>query len=140
MCSHGARQNAGVFFHVTLALFILGGLLAGCAGTGPPAKPIAGIQSIVGTWQGHLVFQLDRRGDIKNPSRLVIREDGSYYQTGLRGGLNGTIQITDGRGTFAGSPFSGAVTLHEGEGKRLLRLEGADTRSGRMSAEYTPAD
>ena len=112
-------------------------LVSGCAGTGPAAMPLppakmlqpADLASLVGEWQG----TLRRGGQGPGPAgiaersgvgRVTIAPDGTY--TSNFGGAMGAgkARIEGGKLVFEGSGARGTATLHDGEGRRVLKGEG----------------
>jgi hypothetical protein len=128
------RLNAGRFGGW---LFVMGMLFTaiGCA-TAPPARQVTSLQQIAGKWEGTVTVGTGM-AFIKN---MVIRPDGTW-ELEIPGGNpprhDGTVQLVDGklrsRSNTTGN--TGTWTLHEGDGKRMLKTVSDD---GRTSAELTP--
>lgn len=128
MASKGIAWAGGL----TLSLFVL--LASGCAGMGgstaaplPPAKMLqAGdLASLAGEWEGTLEGTSGQlAGRRAQLVRVTIAPDGSFTSNvnGVPGAGRGSIE--DGKVVFAGSATRGVATLHEGDGRRVLRGEG----------------
>ena len=95
--------------------------VVGCAGL-PPAQPARDMSAIAGKWQGDFLSQQGRFLS----ATLTINDDGTYED--LIPGLPtprfvGTIAVVDGKYRLK-SDTSGrmyTVTLHEGDGRRVLK-------------------
>lgn len=110
-------------------------LLAGCV-TLPPAKPIADARSIAGKWSGSVATP-----GREVPGTLTINLDGAYVAEAPAlspPAAKGTLTFSGGKARFTSQTTgrTGTVTLHEGEGNRILRLTSDD---GVVDARYTPA-
>ena len=114
----------------TLLLPVL--LLAGCATIGPP-RQVNDVRELAGRWQGWSTF-----GDSVS---VVIREDGRFEVTLTEPGnarshyIPGRLRLDGGVLTLSsGGTDIGTLTLHEADGKRVLKGDGARARDG---APYT---
>jgi hypothetical protein len=105
-------------------------LASGCAGAVPlpPAKALqpSDLASLAGEWQGTLRGTLGagHRAGESVLGRVVVAPDGSYTSNinGVPG--VGRARIEGGKIVFEGSTTRGTATLHEGDGRRILRGEG----------------
>jgi len=110
-------------------------LVAGCASL-PPSKPIDGAASLAGTWRGRM------SGPSGNaPLILTIQGDGAYqgvlYVEPTYREIRGVISVVRSCLTrYEGTDGNGRVTLHEDQGRRVLRFVGD---GGGRIAELTPA-
>jgi hypothetical protein len=120
-----------------LALGLVTMLLVGCA-TLPPAQPVSDIKQIVGKWEG----TLKTSGGRSYPMTTTINPDGTYESIvpalsnpGPR--FPGTVEVSRGglRWTSTATGRTGTYTLHEGDGKRVLRSVADDRTS---TSESTP--
>jgi hypothetical protein len=114
-------------------------LMAACASL-PPAKPVTGLAQIVGKWRGSGLTRGGARFAIEN---MTIRPDGTWELTvptasnpGPR--FVGTVRLVDGklRSHSETSGRDSTWTLHEGEGRRVLRIANDD---GSSTGEVAPA-
>ena len=118
-------------------LFLVGILIVavGCA-TAPPARPVTSLNQVAGTWEG-TVAGPGNNAVIKN---MVVKPDGTW-ELELVGGNpprhKGRVQLIDGklRSRSETTGNSSTWTLHEGDGKRVLKSVNDD---GRVTAELTP--
>jgi hypothetical protein len=115
---------------VTLAFAVM--LAAGCATTPatplPPAKALqpSDLASLAGEWGGSLRGTMGT-GPLAGRSAVgfvTIAPDGSYTSnvSGLPG--SGKARIEGGKLVFEGSATRGTATLHEGDGRRVLKGQG----------------
>jgi len=113
---------------LTGRLFLLTTLLVGftvdaCA-TLPPAKPIANFQDIAGKWEGTSAW-------------VEFKADGTYTWFIGRNSGTGTMRIEGGDVYWASSSGRrGKMTLHEGEGRRVLKSVAYETG---FTVELKPA-
>jgi hypothetical protein len=121
---------------VTLLLISLFGFttpVSAKSETVPPAGSIQDVKELAGDWEGWS----QAPGRAQNlPVKLTIKSDGSTITTLTQGRtLTGSIYHSGGQILFKTSrPSGGTVTLHEAEGKRVLRLISADG----VTTELTP--
>jgi hypothetical protein len=124
----GLRWSAG------FVLFVAAMLASGCASTGTPALPLppaktlqpSDLASLAGEWHGTL-----RGSGGSNPAAgrsatgtVMLAPDGSYT-TNVSGQLGaGKARIDGGKVVFDGSNTRGTGTLHEGDGRRVLKGTG----------------
>jgi hypothetical protein len=103
----------------------------------PPSKPVASLQDIAGTWEGTVRTASGNTLSLKN---FVIRPDGTW-EVDMPGGTpprhNGTVRLVDGklRSHSNTTGNDSTWTLHEGDGKRVLRTVNDD---GRATGELVP--
>jgi hypothetical protein len=116
-----------------LAAFVLGG----CA-TLPPAQPASDLKRIAGKWEG----TVSAPNGARSPSTITISDDGkfgtiipSFNNPGPR--FVGSYRVEGGKYRWKSETTgrTGTATLHEGNGRRVLRNE-VDGGSG--YSEYVP--
>ncbi len=117
------------------AVLVLATLVAGCASLPPPTS-IEGLASLAGTWRGRMTGPTGSA-----PVLLAIQDDGSYhgilYVEPTYREVGGVISVIgQGRTRYGGTEGNGTVTLHEGGGRRVLRLV---RDGGGGGAKLTPA-
>ena len=117
------------------AILVFATLVAGCASL-PPPKAIEGLASLAGTWRGRMTGPTGSA-----PVLLTIQDDGSYhgilYVEPTYREVGGVISVIGpGRTRYGGTEGNGTVTLHEGGGRRVLRLV---RDGGGGGARLTPA-
>jgi hypothetical protein len=112
-------------------------VLVGCT-TAPPAKPIATFREIAGTWEGRYVLPSGELGPLWEHT---IREDGQMRFKRFALPVEGTrqLQLRDGRVVYDDSMFwSGVLTLHEVEGRQILKDVAIQKRNGAVfTGEFT---
>ena len=112
-------------------------MLTGCA-TVPPAKPIATFSEIAGTWEGQYVLP---SGELGPRWELTIRGDGQIRFKRFEVPVEGTrqLQLCDGKVVYDDALFwSGTLTLHEVEGRRILKDVATQKRNGAVyTGEFT---
>lgn len=115
---------------------LLGGLVlavaVGCASTAPPLSSPKTLQpadmaSLAGQWQGNITGALGSSGTFGrgfNTLQLTVDRDGAFRSNinGVPG--QGTIRIVDGKIVYEGSGSRGSATLHEREGRQVIRGDG----------------
>jgi hypothetical protein len=103
-------------------------MLTGCA-TAPPAKPIVTFREIAGTWEGQYALP---SGELGPRWEHTIREDGQMRFKRFELPVDGTrqLQLRDGKVVYDSLFWSGALTLHEVEGRRILKDVATQKRSG----------
>jgi hypothetical protein len=90
--------------------------------TPPPSEGLrAGdVARLAGTWQGHH----RNRDDVYNvPLRIEVSTDGSFEafeNDPVTNRFRGRLQLEDGRVTWRQGRDSGALTFHQGDGRRFL--------------------
>ena len=113
-----------------LTLIVL--LVSGCASTAMPLPPAKMLQagdlaSLAGEWQGTLRGVVGGTGPLAGRAanaRVTIAPDGSYT-TNIDGNPGvGKGRIEGGKVIFEGSATRGVATLHEADGRRVLKGEG----------------
>jgi hypothetical protein len=119
-------------FRASLVFIVIILVVVGCASV-PPAKSVTSVADIAGKWAG---TGWGPRGS--GNVMLTINPDGTYTAVVPSGTFTGRIRLTDGklRSTGDQSKATGTFTLHEGDGRRVLRHKGDDGQSG---SELTPA-
>jgi hypothetical protein len=110
-------------------------LVSGCASTGtsamplPPAKMLqpADLTSLAGEWQG--TWKAGRGtspagAGVSAVGDVTFAADGAYTSnvSGVPG--VGRVRIEGGKLIFVGSATRGTATLHEGDGRRVLKGQG----------------
>jgi hypothetical protein len=114
-------------------------MVLGCA-TLPPAQPARDLKAIVGRWEGTLRL----RDGAAYGAKLVITEDGRFETVvdrpigNLGTSFPGTVKVENGRFRYVSEKTGavGTMTLHEGEGKRVLT---SSNDNGVSTAQYVPA-
>jgi hypothetical protein len=116
------------FFVFSVGLVVLA---AACASL-PPAKNVTSVADVAGKWAG---TGWGPRGS--GPVTMTINPDGTYTAVVPSGTFTGKITLTNGKLRSLGdqSKASGTFTLHEGEGRRVLRHGNDDGQAG---SELTP--
>jgi len=111
-------------------------VLVGCA-TAPPAKPIATFRELAGTWEGQYVLPSGELGPLWEHT---IREDGQMRFKRFELPVEGTLQLQlrDGRVVYDSMFWSGVLSLHEVEGRRILKDVAIQKRNGAVfTGEFT---
>lgn len=133
----GLRKRRKRFLCISrLSMFLAVVVAASACASLPPAKSVKNVGEIAGAWEGTVSGQ----GAILPIKNMVIKPDGGW-DFELVGGNpprhTGTVQLVDGklraRSTTTGN--TATWTLHEGEGKRVLKVVNDD---GRVTADLTP--
>jgi hypothetical protein len=108
----------------------------------PTAVAISDIKSVAGRWSGILH---GRPGGTRQQDwvELALHEDGTYTLASARmiGVLSGsgTLSLADGRLASQGEKTQVTLTLHQGGGKRFLRVEGTMASGQPLRADLYPA-
>jgi hypothetical protein len=108
----------------------------------PTAVAISDIKSVAGRWSGILH---GRPGGTRQQDwvELALHEDGTYTLASARmiGVLSGsgTLSLADGRLVLQGEKTQVTLTLHQGGGKRFLRVEGTMASGQPLRADLYPA-
>ena len=90
--------------------------LAGCA-TLPPAVPVHDVRQIAGQWAGEVETA---RG--ATATTVTVKDNGrAEWSAGAERGT-ATFRLVDGKVAWKGSGRTATLTLHEGDGRRLLRF------------------
>jgi hypothetical protein len=120
-------------FRSSLILIVIILVMVGCASV-PPARSVTSVADIAGKWAG---TGWGPRGS--GAVALTINPDGAYTAVVPSGSFTGRITLTDGklRSLSDQSKATGTFTLHEGDGRRVLRHKGDDGQTG---SELTPAE
>jgi hypothetical protein len=119
-------------FRTSLIFSVMIVVAAGCASV-PPAKNVTSVADLAGKWSG-TGWGPRGSGDVT----MSINPDGTYTAVVPSGTFTGKITLTDGklRSLSDQSKATGTFTLHEGDGKRVLRHKGDDGQTG---SELRPA-
>ena len=117
---------------------LIAAIVVGCATSSPPVQPATSLKSIAGKWEGSIT---DSQGSPLYPASLVITEDGKYRNdvSGLKESpFSGTVAIVDGKFRWSDPSHGTKVDfeLHEGGGKRVLKMSGDGFAS---TGEFKPA-
>ena len=102
-------------------------LPSGLVGALPPAVPIPDVQSLAGTWRGVELRDTGVSGIflfIDGTSDLKLFVEYEEYKLKAR--------VEDGKVSWRYHTRSGSLTLHEGDGKRILRM----ATGGSVTADY----
>jgi hypothetical protein len=108
----------------------------------PTPVAISDIKSVAGRWSGILH---GRPGGTRQQDwvELALHEDGTYTLASARmiGVLSGsgTLSLADGRLASQGEKAQVTLTLHQGVGKRFLRVEGTMASGQPLRADLYPA-
>ena len=111
-------------------------IATGCA-TVAPAKPIVTFGEIAGTWEGRYVSP---SGELGPRWEHTIREDGQMRFRRFELPIDGTrqLQLRDGKAVYDSMFWSGALTLHEVKGRRILKDVAIQKRNGAVfTGEFT---
>ena len=118
-----------------LSVLLVATVLVACA-TLPPAKPVQDLRTIAGKWEGTFTAPFGTF-----PYALTIKEDGSWEglaPTSPFPKSEGTMAARDGkvRSVSKTTGITYTITLHEGEGQRILSGRSED---GSVTFRLTPA-
>ena len=97
----------------------------------PPAKPIADGKMLVETWKGSVSTSA-----ASYDYTLTIKEDGTYLATSpTQRPLDGTWRLVDGGVVWRSNSTgrTGIGSLHEGNGRQVLRFLSGDGVSGEFT-------
>ena len=130
-----------------LMVALVGASLAGCAGsTASSSKmpstqvPITSVSAVAGKWAGTVRRDPSIEDDWAD---LTIKDDGTYEVKSFRtiGAILGGGRLTDSNGqlTSATDRASSTLTLYEGDGKRVLKIDGTLKNGVTFSGWLTPA-
>lgn len=114
----------------------LGIVATGCAAVAP-TKPIATFGEIAGTWEGQYVLP---SGEVGPRWEHTIREDGQGRFRRFELPIDGIRQLRlhDGKVVYDSMFWSGTLTLHEVEGRRILKDVAIQKRNGAVfTGEFT---
>ncbi len=109
---------------LALAFVVVGALLT--MGAKLSEVPIEDFSSVAGTWQGITTWHASSAVWSERMT-IVINEDGSYKEDNPFTPSEGVMRIVDGKIEY--DSYQGrvvTVTLHEGNGKRMLKGERQD--------------
>jgi hypothetical protein len=116
-----------------------------CAGTQPEQPPvtmvpISSFHQVAGKWAGLLKAMPRSKQD--DWVTLTLQEDGTYSFTSVRTiGIfhgQGTLALADGKMMTITDRGRAACVLHEGPGRRILKIEAATNDGVEYSADLTP--
>lgn len=119
-----------------IAVIGLSIIATGCA-TVAATKPIATFREIAGTWEGQYVLP---SGELGPRWEHTIREDGQIRFKRFELPIDGTrqLQLRDGKVVYDSMFWSGTLTLHEVEGRRILKDVAIQKRNGAVfTGEFT---
>lgn len=109
---------------------LLAALSLGGCGTLSPAKPVQGIESIAGRWEGNLTVQASEYGTTTSGATWIIHENGTYEMITKKWRAKGRVRVYDGKILFSDGPRgSGIASLHEGPEGRVLVSAGDEPGS-----------
>ena len=120
----------------SIAVIALIMITTGCA-TVSPAKPIATFGEIAGAWEGQYVLP---SGELGPRWEHTIREDGQIRFRRFELPIDGTrqLRLRDGTVAYDSMFWSGTLTLHEVEGRRILKDVAIQKRNGAVfTGEFT---
>ena len=115
-----------------VALALILPVLSGAVAYGAErAITIADVKELAGDWEGSLSGV--RGGTV--PFTMSVSDDGKWQGVSPNAPSNGTLRLESGAVTWTSQTTSrrGKMTLHEVDGKRVLRLQA----EGGVSAELT---
>ena len=126
-------MNHSAVSRVWMSTLLVAATLMGAACTTlPPAQPATDVKAVVGYWVG------SARGRVSGAADFRVFEDGRY-EGSLSGWppSHGKVTVVDGKYRFFSETrkIGGTLTLHEGDGQRVLTLATDDG----IFAEYRPA-
>jgi hypothetical protein len=128
-------MGSRVVWSAGLSLALVLTLASGCAGTGtstatplPPAKMLqaSDLAGLAGEWRGTL-RGVGTTGPLQGRTanaRVTVAPDGSFTSNIDGNPGVGKARIEGGKIVFEGSVTRGTATLHEGDGRRILKGEG----------------
>ena len=124
------RRDQRLLFATALVALMLGG----CA-TLPPPSAVQDLKSIAGTWDGSFRVQ---KGQFHGTDTIRADGTGDWSATWTGGSDRGTESFVVDNGVIrwaSSSGRTGTVTLHEGDGKRVLTwtYDGCEICSGRST-------
>jgi len=98
------------------------------AATLPPVRAVQqeDVASLAGVWEGQSVIP----GSASSPLTMTVKSDGTFIFVGTRATTPGRLWISDGKILYESAFSTGTMTLHEGDGKRVLVWDGV-ARNGR---------
>ena len=132
------RRVLGSLLRLSLtAPLLLSIAMAGCAEALPPAVQVQDFKAIAGKWQGTLTTP---QGSFQ--MLWTIKDDGSWENIlsapiGGNTHFEGILRLREGKILWLSrtTGMSGAYTLHEGEGRRVLIVRRDD---GSVTSRLTP--
>ena len=137
--------RSGISLFLMVALVSIS--LAGCAGSTASSSqlpstqvPITSVSAVAGKWAGTVRRDPSTEDDWVD---LTIKDDGSYEVRSFRtiGAIlgGGRLTVSNGQLTTQTERASSTLTLYEGEGRRVLKMDGTLRNGVTFSGWLTPA-
>jgi len=136
--------RSGISLLLTVALVSIS--LAGCAGSASSSQlpstqvPITSVSAVAGKWAGTVRRDPSTEDDWVD---LTIKDDGSYEVRSFRtiGAIlgGGRLTVSNGQLTTQTERASSTLTLYEGDGRRVLKIDGTLRNGVMFSGLLTPA-
>ncbi len=129
---------------MSVLIFLVAASLAGCAGSTSQVPrvqvPVSSASAVAGKWAGTVRRDPSTEDDWVD---LTIRDDGTYEIKSFRtigavlGG--GRLTVSGGKLTSETERARATYTLYEGDGKRVLNVDGTLKNGVTFSGWLTPA-